>query len=157
MGKNHRHNHDHEPEAADNKALRHVEDARASYAKAEERVAALRARLTRAEEKLVRRTARLGKAEDALAALAHEHADVPAEQRDPDTAVAMADSNGATTAHADDAGTTGAAAPAPDTVQLSVQAIDDLAPVTVTTGDGANGTIPRRSRSRRASSTTDEV
>ena len=157
MGKNHRHNHDHEPEAADKKALRRVEDARTSYTKAEERLAALRARLTRAEEKLVRRTARLAKAEDALVALAHEHAGVTAEQYAPDTAMAVADGDGATTAHADDDGTTGAAAPAPDTAQLSVQAIDDLTPVAVAAGDGANGTTPRRSRSRRASSTTDEA
>ncbi len=147
MGKNHRHNHDHEPEAADNKALRHVEDARASYAKAEERVAALRARLTRAEEKLVRRTARLAKAEDALAALATERDDMTAEQQSPDTTMAMADGDRSATAD-----TTAA-----DTTQLSVQAIDDLTPVAVAAGDGANGTTPRRSRSRRASSTTDEA
>jgi len=150
MGKNHRHNHDHEPEAADKKALRRVEDARASYAKAEERLATLRVRLTRAEEKLVRRTTRLAKAEDALAALAHEHVGVTTEQHTPDTAVA--DGDGATTAHADD--DRAAAAGAADTAQRSVQAIDDLAPVAVAAGDGANGVTPRRARSRRASSTT---
>ncbi len=147
MGKNHRHNHDHEPEAADKKALRRVEDARASYAKAEERVAALRARLTRAEEKLVRRTTRLAKAEDALAALATERDDMTAEQQSPGAAVAMAD--GDRSAAAD---TTAA-----DTTQLSVQNIDDLTPVAVAAGDGANGTTPRRPRPRRAPSTTDEV
>jgi len=153
MGKNHRHNHDHEPEAADKKALRRVEDARASYAKAEERVAALRARQGRAEEKLVRRITRLGKAEDALAALANERDGGTAEQQSPDTAVAVADSDGATPARADDSAVT----TAPDAAQLSVQDIDDLAPVVVAAGNGANGVTPRRSRSRRASSTTDEV
>ncbi len=154
MGKNHRHNHDQEPEAADKKALRRVEEARASYTKAEERLATLRVRLTRAEEKLVRRTTRLAKAEDALAALAHERADVTGEQHAPDTAVAVADSDDAAPVRADD---DPAVATAPDTAQLSVQAIDDLAPVAVAGGDGSNGVTPRRSRSRRASSTTDEA
>src|SRR5919204_4854772 len=52
------------------KAMRRVEQARASYARAEARVANLRVRLTRAEEKLTRRAARLSAAEESLAALA---------------------------------------------------------------------------------------
>ena len=52
------------------KAMRRVEQARASYARAEERVANLRMRLTRAEEKLSRRVVRLSAAEEVLATLA---------------------------------------------------------------------------------------
>ena len=152
MGKSHHQHPDQEPEAADKKALRRVEDARASYTKADERVAALRARLARAEEKLVRRTTRLANAEDALAARANERADVIREQR-------IADTVGAAPARTDDARTDDARAamPAPDTAPIAVQAIDDLAPVAVAAKDGSNGATPRRARARRASSTTDEA
>ena len=155
MGKSRHQRHDPEPEAAgaDKKALRRVEEARTAYAKAEERVATLRARLTRAEEKLVRRTTRLAKVEDALAALANERADMTAEQQTPDTTMAVADIDGATPSRADDDRAVVVAAP--DTAQLSVQAIDGLAPVAGAAGDGANGGTPRRSRSRRAPSTKD--
>src|SRR5437016_14137139 len=52
------------------KAMRRVEQARASYARAEGRVVTLRVRLARAEEKLARRVARLSAAEESLATLA---------------------------------------------------------------------------------------
>ncbi len=155
MSKNHRHNHDQEPEAADKKALRRLEDARASYAKAEERVAALRARLTRAEEKLVRRTTRLANAEDALAARANERADVTGEQQTANTTMAVADGDLVASVRTDD--DLVAVAPLPDTAPIAVQAIDDLAPVAVAAKDGSNGATPRRARARRASSTTDEA
>lgn len=151
MGKHHGHrtnNHDN----GDKKALRRVEEARASYAKAEDRVATLRVRLQRAEEKLVRRATRLATVEEALATLAHAHDDTVA-QATPETATSVAPMSmveGDT--NADDL-TAMTAAPlgAPLT---PVQAAEELARVAATAGNGAK---PRRARSRRPSSATDEV
>ncbi len=154
MGKNHSHgtnNHD----TGGKKALRRVEEARASYAKAEDRVATLRVRLQHAEEKLARRATRLTGAEEAVTALARAQDDAGAEPRATDTAATTtavsADITAMAPAHAaDDL----AAVATPGEPLTPVQAADDLARVAATAGNGAK---PRRSRARRPSSTSDEI
>jgi len=137
--RHHKHSQSHGRAALEKKALRRVEEARSSYARAADRLASLRVRTLRAEEKLVRRTTRLGRAEEALATLAHVGNDAAAGSAAPSASGAPA---------------TIAAAIVTGGPLTPVQAAEELARAEAANGNGAK---PRRSRTRRPSSTTDEV